>query len=598
MGQINVTPEILAKLKEFAKDEQISPDEMKALEKAGASEELMEAIQTKDLHVDGDTVTFTSKKKEHAAGEKPKKSKSFGESLGVAGMFTAATTAIGGLVGGVLGGIFGVGAGAVPGAIAGAKLGAIAGALISGASMLTSCNDVDLQENGQTGPNVNIKVDSTVNLNLNVSVDKSDSDNVTAILAFLQEYGSKVTNAMEEILKKLVSLNMGHDQIMKILKSLVGDNEQLKELLGNILVAVRDGNSIGENNNKVLTEILTKMNLLQGSSDEVKALLNTIIAQIDINNDMTTDQSNLLKAILDAINNMNDNMATGMQAILAKLGDLSTENKALLEAILAKMGDMDKANQDNFAAILNAIAQGNKINAEGVKVLTAILNKLNKMDASTQANFKAVIDMLVKGNNIDAEILNKLNQVLAKLDKIDAHQANFFAQVLAKFDKLNAGQQANLDKILDAINANTTVAKGTYELVAKLLDKVDKLGGKADEIIEVIANLSVGGNVDLSKIESMLEAILAQNKANGDTLLDIDSKIGVLALTVQGWMNQISDDNDEIKKLLKQILDKIPEGCHCEPADLTVIIKILEEIRDKDGNKHEGILDDLDELFK
>ena len=137
--------------------------------------------------------------------------------------------------------------------------------------------------------------------------------------------------------------------------------------------------------------------------------------------------------------------------------------------------------------------------------------------------------------------------------------------------------------------------------MAELISKVDQLGGKADSILDAIGNISLDVNVDLSTIERMLADILAQSKANGNVLTSIEGKMNLLAITLEGIKTQLEvneADNKAILAKLDQILAKIPEKCNCN-ANLEVIIGKLDKIIEnlKNGNNHEGVLDDLDDLF-
>lgn len=644
MGQIKISAEILAKLKEFGADGKISDEEKRALEKAGASAELMEAIATKDIKVEGDNVLFTTRKKqvESKEDDRPWYKKAWDAAkapLAVIGGGAAVGAAVGSIVPGL-------------GTLMGAAVGGLGGLLMMG---MTSCSeggpfdepDIKIEDNSKTEVNVqlSVKVEQKI-----TEINNGKNDEIVALLKTLLDKidaGNKISQQnnvmLTKILDALTSQNLDNADIKALLQKVlatlnqaIAENRELSqkqtEVMNAILAAISKLDSgvsakllaiidkidsMGSNNYAMLVDILNEIK--NGNADNSKlleAILDQVIKGNEQNKDMDAKTHKLLIDILNSIGNFENSMKDAIAAVIAKLGDVSVmtaDNKALLEAILAKMGEMDAGNQANFAAILNAIAEGNQINAEGVKVLTAILNKLDKMDASTQANFKAVIDMLVKGNDINTAILNKLNQVLAKLNKIDANQASFFAQVLANFDKLEAGQQANLDKILEAIanntsaiNQNTQVAKATYDLVAKLLANMDELKNDTNvnmsAILEAIANISVGGsgNVDLSTIEQLLRDLLKSSEMNNTVLTNIEAKLEAVSVTLGGIKVMLGEGHESIIKKLDEILAKIPNGCKC---DITVIIAKLDELIEAikknpdDDKKHEGILDDLEDLF-
>lgn len=517
---------------------------------------------------------------------------------------------------------------------------------VLGVGVLASCSSGDDFDDASVRIEDNSSYQSNVGVTVSVEnkikeIDNGKNDEIIALLntiVGLLKDGQKISqenNAMlTKILDALTTQNLDNAEIKALLQNildtlndavagLVEISEENRAIMNAILDAINKLDSdmaknlhvimgkldnMGKNNKDLLLKIL---NEVKSGNAENSELLNKILQQVTDyaaqDRDMDSKTHELLTNIINNIGDMNANMSAALAEIVTKIDTLSAENRALLEAILNKMGDMDANNQKNFAVLISAVAQGNKISADGVKVLTNILNKLDKMDKSTQANFKAVIDMLVKGNNIDAEILNKLNQAIGKLDKMDANQANFFTQILAKFDGLEAGQKESLKRILDAINNNTSainknteVAQATYELVAKLLDNVDKLGGKADEILNAIANISTGANVDLSTIEKLLADLLKSSEANNGVLTSIDSKLDAVSVTLGGIKVMLGEGHEKILAKLDEILKKIPNGCKC---DITVIVEKLDELIESikknpdDDKKHEGILDDLEDLF-
>ncbi len=633
-----VNPEMKAKLEKIVEDGKVSQAEYNSL--TAAEKEALETGLAGKIGDDTlDRFKFSkgeTKKPEAKDDDSPWYKKAWEAAKApLAGVALGASVGAG--VGACVGGI-----GAVPGAV----IGGVAGLFMMG---MTSCS-------GPLGDEPDIKIEDnsniTVNVQLSVKIEDTMHDsnvqNHQEIVALLNSIltainnGNKVNQENQALLNKiltaLTTANLNDEDIKALLQKVldtmnqaIADGKEISNKQTKIMNAILDAitkldsnlsaklmaiidkiDAMGDNNYNMLVDILNAIKTGNGDNSKLlEAILNQVIEGNEQNKDMDAKTHQLLADILNSIGNFENSMKDALAAVIAKIGDVSvmtSENKALLEAILNKMGDMDAANQQNFAAILNAIAEGNKINAEGVKVLTAILNKLDKMDASTQGYFKTVIDMLVKGNDINAEILNKLTQVLAKLDKMDASQANFFTQILAKFDKLDAGQQANLEKILDAINnntaainKNTVVAEATYELVAKLLDKVDGLNVNVSEILDAIANISVGGgNVDLSTVEKLLADLLKSSEMNNKVLTNIEAKLDAVAVTIGGIKVALGEGHEKILAKLDEILKKIPNGCHCDIDAILVKLDILIESIQKnpnDDNKHEGILDDLEDLF-
>ncbi len=549
MGQIHVKADLLAKLKEFAKDDDMSPEEIKAMEKAGASEELMEALNTRNVHYDEktDTVIFATRKNNESQPKTENNEKKETDDrpwyksplVGI-----GAAVAVGASIGSIIPGI-----------------GTIGGAIVGGlAAALTSCATGD-------EPSMTIINNSKTDVNLELTV--------------------KVEQKITEI-----------DN---------GKNDEVVALLQTLVDMLHENNKISVENNALLIKILDALTTQNLDNADIKAFLQEalkILTQLATTTGELKEEQKAQRALLNSFLDE-----------LKNLGTMFEGNKELFLQLLHVVKEGNAENTELLTAILNQIKiaqnENRDMSAENKALLQAILDKLSTMDAKTQKNFVTIINQLSQGNQINAKILAKLTQVLGKLDKIDENQSKFFAVVVAKFDKLNASQQANLEKFLDAIasntsaiNKNTTVAKATYELVAKLLDKVDELKNNSnvnvDAILEAIANISTGENVDLSTVEKLLQDLLKSSEMNNKVLTDIDSKLDAVAVTLNGIKLALGEGHEKILKKLDEILNKIPNGCKCDISEilikLDILIKSIQE-NPNDDNKHEGILDDLEDLF-
>lgn len=273
--------------------------------------------------------------------------------------------------------------------------------------------------------------------------------------------------------------------------------------------------------------------------------------------------------------------------------DIARNNGDTLNKILAKLDAIDKRQQESDAV--------------KVELLNQILDKIVALEEGQKdmsAAAKAFYDTL-----------------LAKIDNMSEAQANFYVSLIAKMDDMSdVAIQKILDK-MDVINSNVENMKAAdAEFYAALLAKMDTLGDKADTIIAKFEGLVFpdgGQPVDLTKVEDLMKQILDAVKANGDKLdvnnekLDaiyekIDAIPGKLD-AIQEKLNTLSNAPD-YTALLQEIRDKIKpcEGHECDHTgiiDALLDIKILvEQIKDKikeDTNDphHEGILDDLDDIF-
>jgi hypothetical protein len=339
-------------------------------------------------------------------------------------------------------------------------------------------------------------------------------------------------------------------------------------LLQQILDAVKHGNEIGTNNGAVLNQILEQMGKYEGDSAEIKTLLQQIL----------------------------DKVTQGVE----ENKDMDTKTNQLLQAILAKINCMDDKNAAALKKIIALITEGNTIGTNNGAVLNQILNALGSLngndDSAIRALLQQILDKVTQGVETGSDIYTLLQNM-------DATNKDFYLAILDKLDSLDNSQQASLNKILQAIQDNTKVAKGTQSLVQKILENLGKLGNKADAILDAISKISVGDKVDLSAIEQMLADLLDQTKKNGEVLTDIDSKLSLVSVTLTGLANQIGSGHEAILAKLNEILAKIPDGCKCTNVDLTVIINKLDQLIESvktnpnDDKTHEGILDDLDSLL-
>lgn len=552
MGQIHVKADLLAKLKEFAKDDDMSPEEIKAMEKAGASEELMEALNTRNVHYDEktDTVIFTTRKNNEP---QPKTENNEKKETDDRPWYKST--------------LVGIGAGAAVGASIGSivpGLGTIGGAIVGGvATALTACNF------GSDEPN------SAADVYNQTIVEVS-----TTFLMTIEEKTTEINN---------------------------GNNDEIVALLQTLVDMLHENNKISIENNALLIKILGALTTQNLDNADIKAFLQEALKILNQLATTTGELKEEQKAQRALLNSFLDE--------LKNLGTMLEGNKELFLQLLHVVKEGNAENTELLTAILNQIKiaqnKNRDMSAENKALLQAILDKLSTMDAKTQENFVTIINQLSQGNQINAKILAKLTQVLGKLDKIDENQSKFFAVVVAKFDKLNASQQANLEKFLDAIasntsaiNKNTTVAKATYELVAKLLDKVDELKNNSnvnvDAILEAIANISTGENVDLTTVETLLQQLLQSSEMNNKVLTDIKSKLDAVAVALNGIKLALGEGHEKILQKLEEILNKIPNGCKCDISEilvkLDILIKSIQE-NPNDDNKHEGILDDLEDLF-
>lgn len=408
---------------------------------------------------------------------------------------------------------------------------------------------------------------------------------------------AKQTMLMQAILGKLSCIdNNMKEGILAILNKIDAVSEANIELLTKIFNTVDENNK----NDKLTNDILM-------------AIYNKVDESIKQNHDLTEKTHEMLWMLMDKLSSMDDNMKQGVLAILKHIDTASAANIELLIKLINKV-DTIGSNDNESAKILNqilaeiriAIEQNKDVDSRTQALLQSILDNMQNFNADLKT---AVAQLLAKMDQMSAEHRDFCNQILSKLDNMDNNAKAGLAMLIKQMAENNTLTQMQLNKlkvIIDKLDKASEADQKFYNqaiaLLSELLSKVDKLGNKADSILDAIGNISLDANVDLSTIEKMLADILAQSKANGDVLTSIDGKMNLVAITLEGIKSQLEEmggDHKAIIARLDAILAKIPEGCKCD-ASLTVIIekldKIIQEI--KNGNNHEGILDDLENMFQ
>lgn len=481
-----------------------------------------------------------------------------------------------------------------------------------------------------------------------------------AILAELINQGI----SLDRILTLLEKMNMTASDIFNMLKEntdkqdqileeMSKGNKEIKEQLIAILNAINEGKEISANNNNLLTQILVQLGKSDENDQAIIDILNKILAKVNesIKNDkaIAARQQQLLFAILGKLSEIDNHLKQGIIALLDKMEQISDKNIDILIKIFNSIDDNNKNDEKTQAiliAIFNKVQESidtNKEMNEKTQILlqsildniqnfngdlkAAVAQIIAKMDQLSDENKILLGDILNNIQNFNDDMKTGFANVINNMDKMSEENRAFFEQILAKIDKLDDNAKKGLAMLINQMATSNTLNQMQLDrlnkliakleqahqddlkfynqaiaLLSELLSKVDNLGDKADTIIDVIGNISIDADVDLSTIENMLKQILDQSKANGDVLTSIDGKMNLLAITLEGiktQIEQLSGDNEAILKKLDEILAKIPDKCNCN-VELKIIIEKLETIIEevKKGNNHEGILDDLDDLFQ
>ena len=449
------------------------------------------------------------------------------------------------------------------------------------------------------------------------------------IAANQEKFGKEHTDLLLQLIEKADTIDATlKTEIGVVVEKMDTMGEDQKALLYKILEEIVANNRLTAANANMLSIVIRQLGTLDKNDKAEMAILNQIWIAIQdaIKNekDMDAKEQALLKAILENIQNFKEENAQNIMLLIESVKNLDASVAHAFAKLFEKMDNMTDEGRKVFNEILNQVINGNNSIEKNNQLLAVVIEALGKIDQNKdpemfemlkniwetlQAHMKqdAAMDekthsllhaILSNVQNFNKETVILLKELIERADKFGPEIIDLLNKIVNNQDKLGKDGKEATNKILEAINKNTEVAKGTYNLVAKLLANVDKLGDKGDAILKAIADISTGENVDLSKIEAMLADLLAQEKANGEVLESADAKASLTLVVLEGIKKAIKDGDEATLAKLQEVIDKMPENCKCD-ADLKVIIEKLQNILDKlaQGN-NEGVEGDLNDLEK
>ena len=409
--------------------------------------------------------------------------------------------------------------------------------------------------------------------------------------------------------KAIAALEKVNNTQEEILNTLSNGNAAILESLQNILNAVNAGTELSAENNKLLAQLLEMVgNIDTGTDPAITNLLENIFAMLEkaINQQNTSDSElqNSLQTLISSVNAILESL----QKILDKVNagtELSAENNKLLAQLLEMVGNI---NTETDPAITNLLE---KI----FTMLEMAINQQNNSDSKLQDLLQTLInkvDAFMKDSQTaDKKTLELLETLIDSINAGNAQNAQFYETILNKLDGLEAVIKDYLMNILDAVNKNGEISEDIRNLTQKVLEQINNHAVADNDalkaILEAINNLSVGtgGNVDLSKIEEMLAALLKQTEENGNLLTDINGKLDVINMTIKAATDEIKnllgDKFDQNNEYFKQIIDKL-EGFGSEGYDDTELLQKLDTILNilgniSDNTNKDDLLSKLDEIL-
>jgi len=389
-----------------------------------------------------------------------------------------------------------------------------------------------------------------INPNQSVDITIENPDYSEELKALLNELKAlkKEINEMKEQDK------VQHEELMKKLQALVVMMQEQGHGIDKIISELKNLNvGMGDIINLIKTNNYTTEQILEAiktNDDGTNALLKEILDEVRVGNELNTKQTYLLNGIYNKLS-----------ALLAN-GHKDGEEIKLL---LVKMLEMLKAD----------ITQDHELNEKTHELLHTIIEKMDGLSGNVMKVLEAI---LANQKNMTEDFMADLKTIIENQDE----------------------QGAKMDSIRELLVKNNEISQGIEDAV-KYLGEQNNANHKT--IIELLKQLNEKSNngtvTDLSEVTALLKEIKTNTAGDWETSLRIEDKLNILGQTLNVILQTQKDMGEDTKAVLLKILAKIPDGCNCEPLDITVLVKMLEIIIEKmddikSNPKHEGILDDLD----
>ncbi|MCQ2754783.1 MAG: hypothetical protein MJ231_07020 [bacterium] len=409
----------------------------------------------------------------------------------------------------------------------------------------------------------NTRADMNANfLSLMEELNVSQDD----LLAILKDIDLSINATKEDVLKKLDEIEQIQIQCktyqakiaryVSCLPQLVtlgyinnAQNAQIINAIGKI--------SSGEYNAEVLAELKNIVSILDG-------------IKVDIGNlraDMNKNQTKIYNAII------NGNLDTEKLAELIKENNdkadvMITQNNTIIEKIKA-MGQS--------VATLEQIAMATGMDVADIKAYLKDLKidvTVDDIDLSevTDAIYKA-IDAINIGNEYDKNLISIVKAGFATLEEIAEKTGMDVADIKAYLKDLKIDVSVDEIDLSEVINAINSLKKGNDDFAAKLMAMLD---------------------ANFKDIEAILKDIKQQEKENGDILASQDAKLSLISAALEAFRAEVATYDAASLAKLDEILQTIKDKkCDCKGSEIVAKLEIII----KKINNHEGVIEDLEDLF-
>ena len=373
----------------------------------------------------------------------------------------------------------------------------------------------------------------------------------------------KQTKSLNDIKNQILKLNIDMNTDFKALAAQLGMSTaalmnvindlglEIKDITGDVIDVMNSntGDIINAIDNN--TARLDKMNMYLAKITRYSSMLPVLV-----NMNMITNAE--LNNIARLINNLEVNVDVELSPeMFEQIEDICNKLDAILGDIQGLRKDMNK----NQTAIYNAILDGNKDNEKLAKLIEESNNKSDVMIAQHSTIIKLLESMDKKTATIEE---------IAKVTGMDVADIKAYLKDLkidVTIDDIDLKDVTDaINKAIDAINANTAYLK--------------ELGKLAD--------------AGFKDVMGILKNIDKHTQANGDILASIDAKLALANATLNAIRSEVEAYDKASLAKLDEILQAIKDHkCDCKGSEIVAKLEIIiEKI-----NNHEGIIEDLDDLF-
>ena len=312
--------------------------------------------------------------------------------------------------------------------------------------------------------------------------------------------------------------------------------------------------------------------------DVIKPILPEVQSLVEyINNTVQglklVDYSSILKDIEEAVKGIN---LTSSKPDLTALTTVVENIKATLDDIAKDVSKIKDTNNDIYNVIKNLPAQ---LQQQHTEVIAEMQN-----GTADLAEIKAFL----------SDIKTTTTEIRTLIENLPAQFAQDHQDII---DAINTGNLTaeQIRQLVEAMSGDVNVIKTVVSnLPAQFVQD-------HQDVIDAINN----GIMKSEDIRALVEAILGTANEIKANTLSMDQKLAVIGATVTNLYDDFAVYGPAVTNLLTQILNKIPEGCNCKDyskvfAEIKILIEnIKDKIKESDVQDphHEGILDDLDNIF-